>query len=195
MAAEDPIAALAGWIAEAAAAGLDAPSAMVLATVGPDGTPHARTVLVTGVVDGALRFHTSTPTQKTRDLAAHPQAAGVFVWPALGRQAVVGGPVAELDRAVTEAAYAERPPQLRRLAWVYDALLPRLAGPLEAVEPGAVTQAFAAAPETAAPPTWTTFALTPVRIELWRGQGPDAPAARTRYVRDGDGWQHATVLP
>jgi len=191
MAREDPIAALAGWIAEAG--GGD--PAMVLATVGPDGTPHARTVLVTGVVDGALRFHTSTPTQKTRDLAAHPQASGVFGWPALGRQAVVGGPVAELPRAVTETAFAQRPPQLRRLAWAYDTLLPHLTGPLQAVEPGAVEQAFAEAPDATAPPTWTTFALTPVRIELWQSQGPDAPAARTRYVRDDDGWQQATVLP
>jgi len=195
MAADDPIDVLAGWIADAEAAGSDAPTAMVLATVGPDGTPHARTVLVTGVVAGALRFHSSTPTQKTRDLAAHPQASGVFLWPALGRQAVVGGPVAELDRDVTDAAFGERPAQLRRLAWVYDALLPSLTGPLDAVEPGAAEQAFAAAPDATAPPTWTTFALTPVRIELWRGQGPDSPAARTRYVRDGDGWQQATVLP
>jgi pyridoxamine 5'-phosphate oxidase len=191
MTAEDPIAALAGWIAEAG--GGD--PAMVLATIGKDGTPHARTVLVTGVVDGALRFHTSAPTQKTRDLAAHPQASGVFLWPALGRQAVVGGPVAELDRDATEAAFGERPAQLRRLAWVYDALLPTLTGSLQAVEPGAAERAFAEAPEAPAPPTWTTFALTPVRIELWRSQGPDAPAARTRYVRQGDGWQQATVLP
>jgi pyridoxamine 5'-phosphate oxidase len=168
---------------------------MVLATVGPDGTPHARTVLVSGVVDGGLRFHTSTPTQKTRDLAAHPEASGVLGWPALGRQAVVGGPVAELDRSITEAAFRERPVQLRRLAWVYDALLPSLAGPLDAVEPGAAERAFATAPEAPAPPTWTTFALTPVRIELWRSQGPEAPAARTRYVRHGEGWQRASVLP
>jgi pyridoxamine 5'-phosphate oxidase len=152
-------------------------------------------VLVTGVVDGALRFHTSTPTQKTRDLAAHPQASGVFLWPALGRQAVVGGPVAELDRDATEAAFEERPAQLRRLAWVYDALLPSQTGPLQAIEPGAPERAFAEAPDATAPPTWTTFALTPVRIELWRSQGPDAPAARTRYVRHGGGWQQATVLP
>jgi pyridoxamine 5'-phosphate oxidase len=189
--ADDPLDVLAGWIAEAG--GGD--QAMVLATVGPDGAPHARTVLVTGIVAGALRFHTSTPTQKTRDLAAHPLASGVFGWPALGRQAVVGGPVAELDRDATVAAFGERPEQLRRLAWVYDALLPDLSGPLQAVAPGATEQAFAAAPAADPPPSWTTFALTPERIELWQSQGPAAPAARTRYVRDRDGWQHATVLP
>ncbi|MGI5128293.1 pyridoxine/pyridoxamine 5'-phosphate oxidase [Pseudonocardia sp. CA-107938] len=195
MTPDDPLAVLAGWMADAETAGLPAPNAMVLATVGPDGAPHARTVLVTEIADGALRFHTSTPTQKTHDLAAHPRASGVFLWPALSRQVVVAGPVAELDRADTDAAFERRPEQLRRLAWVYDALLDQRTGPLQAIEPGAPERAFAAAPDAAAPPTWTTYALTAEVVELWRGQGPDAPAARTRHVRAATGWTHASVLP
>lgn len=192
--AADPLEELTRWLAEAA--DLPAPGAMVLATAGADGVPHARTVLVTAVEGDALLFHSSTPTPKTRDLAANPRASGVFLWPALGRQVVVAGPVVELDRAVTEAAFPTRPPQLQRLAWAYDAVLPAATGPLQAVEPGAAERAFAAAPIGAgAPASWTTFALTVTRADFWESRGPDAPAAKTRYVRDGAGWARATVLP
>jgi len=187
------MAVLVRWLADAAEQ--PAPAAMVLATAGADGVPHARTVLVTAVDGDELLFHSSTPTPKTRDLAANPRASGVFHWPSLGRQAVVAGTVTELDRAATEAAFRTRPPQLQRLAWAYDAVLPTVAGPLHAVEPGAVEAAFAAARATAAPPSWTTFALTVTCADFWQSQGPDAPAAKTRYVRDGDCWTEARVLP
>ncbi len=192
---DDAVALLAGWLDDAAAADLPAPWAMVLATADADGVPHARTVLVTTVRDGALWFHSSHPTGKTRDLAVNPQATGVFLWPALGRQAVVAGCVTELDRTVTERAFAARPAQLRRLAWTYDELLPTVTGPLSAVAPGAPERAFTTAREDPAPPSWTTFALTVERADFWTSRGPDAPAARTRYGRDGAGWHQATVLP
>ncbi|WP_143171939.1 pyridoxamine 5'-phosphate oxidase family protein [Pseudonocardia thermophila] len=114
------------------------PSAMVLATVFPDGSPAARTVLVTAVEGGALQFHPSAPTGKTRDLTARPVASGVFPWAALGRQAVVFGRVRELERSVTAAAFRERPEQLQRVAWTYEALLPSVEHPLGAVDPAAV---------------------------------------------------------
>ena len=51
---------------------------MTLATAGADGVPQARTVLVTAVDADSVRFHSSTPTRKTVDLAANPRVSGVF---------------------------------------------------------------------------------------------------------------------
>ncbi len=186
----DPIAQLGLWFAEAGPA-----SPMTLATAGPDGA-HARTVLVTGVVDGAVRFHSSTPTGKTRDLAADPRASGVFLWPALGRQVVLTGRAAELDPAVSRAAFPTRPRALQLLAWVYETVP---TAPDGSVPDGAVEAAFAAAAadpgSVHAPPSWTTLALTPSVLEFWTTGTDTTPARRTRWTRGPAGWTATTVRP
>lgn len=197
----DPLAVLARWAAEAEAAGL--PRTMTLATADAEGVPHARTVLVTAIErgprTGALRFHSSTPTTKTRDLAVNSHASAVFHWPALGRQVVLQGTAAELDAAVSADAFPTRPRQLQLLAWAYEALTPQLQDPDHAVPPGAVERAFAAAaadPVSAgAPPSWTTVRLEPERLDFWQAGTVDSPPAKTRFVRAAGGWRSFPVLP
>jgi pyridoxamine 5'-phosphate oxidase len=194
----DPLSVLTRWVGEAGAAGLPVPSAMTFATSGPDG-PNARMVLATAVGPDALRFHSSLPTTKTRDLAADPRASAVFHWPTLGRQAVLTGRAALLDATVSAAAYPDRPLQLRLLAWTYDELLPRLKGPRYEVAPGAVEQAFDAAAadprSVAAPPSWTTITFTPHRVDFWQAGTETTPPTKTRYERSGTGWRSFPVLP
>ncbi|OLT19464.1 hypothetical protein BJF78_10875 [Pseudonocardia sp. CNS-139] len=196
--AGNPLDVLARWVDEARAADLPMPSTMTFATADADGVPHARTVLVTTVDACSLRFHSSTPTTKTQDLAANPHASAVFHWPALGRQVVLQGRAGELDGETSSAAYPDRPRQLQLVAWVYEALLPRL-GPDRAVEPGAVEREFDAAagdPRSARrPPSWTTVRLVPHRADFWQAGTETSPPGKTRFERDGDGWRSFPVLP
>lgn len=192
----DPLAVLARWIDEATAAGLPAPHAMTLATADASGAPHARTVLVTAIDGDGLRFHSSRPTGKTADLAANPHAAGVFSWPALGRQVVLHGTARELAATVSRAAFDTRPPPLQRIAWAYDGLLPGLTGPDYAVDAGAVERAFtAAAARPDMPPSWTTLELRPDRVDIWQAGDEHTPPVRTRFVRAAAGWRSFPVLP
>jgi pyridoxamine 5'-phosphate oxidase len=193
----DPLALLERWVAEADAAGL--PRTMTFATATADAVPHARTVLVTGVGADGVRFHSSTPTAKTRDLATNPRAAAVFHWPALERQVVLQGGATELDDATSRAGYRSQPRELQLLAWAYQALLPRLQAPDDAVPPGAVEEAFDAAAadpaSTEAPPSWTTILLEPDRLDFWQAGTKTSPSTKTRFVRDSGGWRHFPVLP
>ena len=202
-----PMDVLARWVDEAAAAGLAAPSAMVLATAGADGAPQARTVLVTALDGDSVRFHSSAPTRKTVDVTANPRVSGVFHWPALGRQVVLAGVAELLDAAASRAAFPARPRALQLVAWAYEELTPGLRGPDHAVAPGAVEAAFAAAaardPATLPMPAgWTTVRVVPSRMDFWRAGTPDTPPARTRFVREGGGdggagggWRQFPVLP
>jgi pyridoxamine 5'-phosphate oxidase len=194
--ADDPLELLARWVADAEAAGLPTPTAMTLATADADAVPHARTVLVTGIGPRSLRFHSSKPTTKTCDLAANPRACGVFHWPALGRQLVLHGRADEAGPAESRAAFVTRPRPLRLLAWVYEALSPRL-GPSGAVAPGAVERAFDAAAQAngAMPPSWTTFRLVPTMVDAWQAGTDTRPPSRTRYLRTAAGWDRFPVLP
>jgi pyridoxamine 5'-phosphate oxidase len=199
--AGNPLDAVARWIAEATGDGLPSPSTMTLATADGDGIPHARTVLVTHVDATGLRFHSSTPTTKTRDLAENRHASAVFHWPALGRQVVLQGTAAELDAAASRAAFSTRPRQLQLVAWVYDSLTPGLVAPDHGVEPGVVERTFDEAashdPATVAmPPSWTTIRLVPHRLDFWQAGTELIPPGRTRFLAEGDGgWRSFPVLP
>ena len=73
--AHDPFAQFDRWFKEALAAKLPEPNTMTLATVGDDGRPSARIVLIKGVDERGFVFFTNYESRKGRDLAAHPQAA------------------------------------------------------------------------------------------------------------------------
>jgi pyridoxamine 5'-phosphate oxidase len=189
----DPLVVLARWAAAADH------HTMTFATADADGVPHARTVLVTGIGPDGVRFHSSAPTTKTRDLAANPRASAVFYWPAHERQVVLEGRAAELDAETSRAGFCTQARQLQLIAWAYQALLPKLEPPHYAVPPGAVEKAFdAAAADPAshqAPPTWTTIRLEPDRVDFWQAGTETTPSTKTRFVRDGEGWRHFPVLP
>ncbi|MEN3298190.1 pyridoxamine 5'-phosphate oxidase family protein [Pseudonocardia sp.] len=195
----NPLEVLRRWVDEAGAAGVPAPGAMTFATADADGVPHARTVLVTEIDDVSLRFHSSLPTTKTRDLAVNPQASAVFHWPALGRQVILQGLAAELHPAVARAAYPTRPRQLRLVAWAYDVLAPTLTAPDYAVEPGAVEREFEAAAasdrDAAMPDSWTTIRLAPARMDFWQAGTETTPPGKTRFVAEGPTWRAFPVLP
>lgn len=193
--AGNPLELVQGWLADAEVAGLPLPSTMTLATVG-DGDPHARTVVVTSVTDHGLTFHTSTPTTKSRDLRARPQAAGVFHWPALGRQVVLEGGVTELSAEASSAAFPTRPRQLQLLAWVYD----DLAGEPEHVTSHRAQERMSAAatrdPGTLGmPPSWTTFRLLPRRVDFWQAGTEEVAPTKTRFSRSESGWVRSEALP
>src|SRR5260221_4673655 len=112
-----PVEKLQQWLADAAASGVQEPTAMTLATSGSDGAPAARMVLLKGVDDRGLTFFTNYDSDKGRDLAANPRAALVFHWQGLGRQVRVTGPVERVSAAESDAYFATRPPPSRLSAW------------------------------------------------------------------------------
>ena len=105
------------WFADVAAAGVVEPNAMVLATVGVDGAPAARTVLLKGYDGRGLRFFTNLGSAKAADLAANPRAALVFPWHPMARQVRVTGSVVGLGRDEVEAYFATRPRESQLGAW------------------------------------------------------------------------------
>lgn len=178
----DPLVLAAAWLP-----GVDAGPGptMTLSTVGLDGYPSARTVLLSRFDGERLHFHTDSRSRKAAELAALPRAAVTVVWPEAARQLVVVGDVAPVTVDEARAAYAARTRYLQVLAWVND---------LEAAADTASRRrelwaAFerSAAPDELAPPdSWAGFALTPRRMLFWRG-ATDAASNRLVYERRPDG--------
>ena len=113
----DPVLAVRRWIEEAEACEPVDANAAALATVGADGMPSCRIVLVKAVEPEGLVFYTNYESRKGRDLAARPLAALTFHWRVLDRQLRVEGRVSRAEDAVSDAYFASRERGSRIGAW------------------------------------------------------------------------------
>src|SRR5260370_25989123 len=117
MLADDPLAQFARWMADAVAAALPEPTAMVLATVSAGGSPRARMVLLKGYDASGFTFYTNRTSRKGIDLAEVPRACLLFPWHAMHRQVIIEGPVAALSVAQSEPYFRSRPRGSQLGAW------------------------------------------------------------------------------
>jgi len=180
------------WLAEAVAAGLAEPNAMVLATADAEGRPSARTVLLKGYDVRGFVFFTNYESRKGRELTANPYASLVFPWYPLHRQVIVAGPVERTSRAETEDYFAIRPRGAQLGAWA-SAQSERIP------DRAALEQAWAAAErrfpgEVPAPPHWGGYRLAPTSVEFWQGQ-TSRLHDRLRYRLAGQSWVVERLSP
>ena len=105
----DPLRQWQRWYDEAVSAGVTEPNAMALSTVGADGAPDVRYVLVRGVDQRGLAFYTNLTSAKALQLDAHPVAAAAFGWLELHRQVRVRGSVERVADHDADAYFASRP--------------------------------------------------------------------------------------
>ena len=80
MAAPAPLDQFRQWLDEAISAKVPEPNAMTLATVGVDGRPSTRVVLIKGFDARGLVWYTNYQSRKGRELAGNSHAALQFHW-------------------------------------------------------------------------------------------------------------------
>ena len=165
----DPLALFAEWYAEAEKSEPNDPSALTLATVGPDGTPSARMVLLKGYDPAGFVFYTNYESRKGRQLIDHPKAAMLFHWKSLRRQVRLEGPVSQTTAEEADAYFVTRARGSQIGAWASDQSRPlesRFALEKRVAEFG-VRHLIGTVPR---PPHWSGFRLEPLLIEFWQDQ-------------------------
>ena len=189
----DPIVQFRRWLADAEAAGVAEPGAMVLATASLDGSPSARYVLLRGLDERGFTFFTNYRSAKAGDLDANPRAALVFGWDPLHRQVRVTGPVERVEASESDAYFASRARGSRIGAWAspQSGVLADRAQ-LEALV--AAADARFLSEEIPRPPHWGGYRVRPEVVEFWQGR-QDRLHDRLRYHRAGDGWTIDRLAP
>ena len=190
--ADSPVAQFEKWLDEAVRAQVNEPTAVNVATVGEDGRPQSRMVLLKEVNPQGFVFFTNYHSRKGRALAARPFTALTVFWPELERQVRIEGRVEKLSEAASDEYFASRPYASRIGAWASEQssviadknVLVRRAAAVGLKHPLNVPR----------PPHWGGFLVIPDLIEFWQGR-PSRLHDRIRYRLSDGLWLKERLAP
>jgi len=194
MLAADPVDQFSSWLADAVAAGLPEPNAMVLSTVSAAGRPRSRSVLLKEHSQAGFVFYTNRTSAKAQVLAGNPWASLLFPWYALHRQVIIQGAVSPLSEAESEPYFHSRPHGSQISAWA-SRQSSVIASRAEIEDAYAqLAQRWPEGTTVPMPNFWGGYRIVHDSAEFWQGR-VNRLHDRLRYRRDGEHWLVERLSP
>ena len=187
-----PLAQFDTWLKLAIAAQVPEPNAMTLATVGAEGRPSTRVVLIKGFDEQGIVWYSNFNSRKGTELADNPMAALQFHWVELERVVRIEGAVQRVSDAEADAYFASRPPDSRIGAWASPQSQVIATRAVLVAQAARYAAKFALSPPR--PPHWGGFRLIPDCWEFWQGR-KSRLHDRLRYRLQGGHWLRERLAP
>ncbi len=194
--AADPLLQFQRWLDQALKAQLPEPNAMTLATVGADGRPSSRIVLIKGFDARGIVWYTNYASRKGQELAHLPFAALQFHWVELERVVRIEGRVEKTSAEESDAYFATRPLDSRLGAWASPQS--QVISSRAVLVAGAAKAAALHLMNPPRPPHWGGYRLVPDRWEFWQGRKSrlhDRLRYRLQPGSEGNAWVRERLAP
>jgi pyridoxamine 5'-phosphate oxidase len=182
------------WFYEVEASdGVDEPNAMTVSTIGMDGFPKNRVVLLKKYNHEGFIFYTNYKSEKGNAIAANPNVCISFFWPNLERQIIIKGKAEKIAKNLSDGYFESRPDGSKLGAIVSDqsnVISSRdvLEGKLFSLEKEYEGK------EIERPEWWGGYIVKPVSLEFWQGR-PNRLHDRIRYSLADLDWKIERLAP
>ncbi|MBI3346085.1 MAG: pyridoxamine 5'-phosphate oxidase [Burkholderiales bacterium] len=165
---QGPLALFQRWMDEAIAHDVSEPTAMTVATVGANGRPSTRVVLLKGFDADGMVWFTNYESRKGEELALNPYAALQFHWVEMERVVRIEGRVEKTSDRESDDYFKSRPLDSRLGAWASPQS--RVISSRAVLVANAAKAAVQHGLNPARPPHWGGYRLVPERFEFWQGR-------------------------
>lgn len=191
----DPVLQFASWFEQARNTDIADPTAMVLATVGRNGQPSQRTVLLKYFDRKGFVFFTNFESRKAREIHDNPRVSLLFVWLLLERQVMINGTAARISTAESAKYFMSRPKESQMAAWVSSQSHP-LTSKQILMQKFQEMKTKIGEGKVPLPSFWGGYRVDPVAIEFWQG-GQNRLHDRFLYTRpeDSESWTIDRLAP
>jgi pyridoxamine 5'-phosphate oxidase len=181
------------WLNDALNAKVTEPTALTVATVGNDGFPDSRIVLLKDFNENGMTFFTNYNSNKGMSIEKNPAVGLHFFWPELERQIRISGFAIKTSDEVSDHYFYSRP-VLSQIAAVISNQSSKIPSREFLLERFESFKNNSSGEIIKRPKNWGGFLVTPVKFEFWQGR-ESRLHDRILYEKENNNWLISRLAP
>jgi len=183
------------WFYEIEASeGVEEPNAMTVSTIGLDGFPKNRVILLKKYTEEGFIFYTNYDSEKGRAIEQNRNVCISFFWPHFERQIIIKGRAEKIMENLSDGYFESRPEGSKLGAIVSDQseVIPSHEFLEEKLK---VLAKQLQGKKIERPKNWGGYIVKPISLEFWQGR-PNRLHDRIRYTLQEDfNWKIERLAP
>ena len=169
-------------------------NAMTISTIGLDGYPKNRVVLLKKYTYEGFIFYTNYQSEKGKAIAANPRVCLSFFWHTMERQIIIKGTAEKIPENLSDGYFESRPEgsKLGAIVSNQSEVIPSKAALEEKLKE---LRLFYEGKEIPRPSYWGGYLVRPAAMEFWQGR-PNRLHDRILYTLQNDfSWKIERLAP